>query len=221
MIEEAFCHNPRALTRTVAGSSLKESMEPSIEIFVPLRLYGRVGWAALAGSAISVLCGLREHWAYVPGGLCAATALILLWLSLRPAIRIGHTQFSVGERAIAWREVREINSSRLISPLVLHLKLTNSRHRTLVFPGEPERIAKLLFYLRLHSTLASFDGVAYRDYWTWNNVKEQTGDTRESAPVRMLSRSDEDEIERMFKKLKSAGRLDSKSKDSSKTPHED
>lgn len=196
-------------------------MEPTVDIFVPSRLYARVGWLALAGSILSVLCGLREHWAFIPGALCAATAIGLFWLSLRPAIRIGHTQFNVGERAIAWREVREINASKLVSPLVLKLKLTNARTKTLIFPGEPERIAKLMFQLRRHSTLASFDGVAYRDYWTWNNVKEQTGDSRDTGPVRMLSRDDEEEIERMFRRLKQAGRLDSKSKDPSKTPHED
>lgn len=197
-------------------------MEPSVDIYVPSRLYARVGWAAFAGSLVCLLCGLRAHAAFIPGVLCLITALALFWLASRPPIRIGHTQFNIGERAIAWREIREINSSRFVSPLVLKLKLTNARHKRLVFPGEPERIAKLLYHLRKQSTLATFDGVAYRDYWTWNNIKEQTGgDAMEGGPVRMLSQDDEDEIERMFKKLKSVGRLDSKSKDSSKTPHED
>ncbi len=185
-------------------------MEPSVDIYVPSRLYARVGWAALAGSLVCVLCGFRAHLAFIPAALCIATALVLFWLSVRPAIRIGHTQFNVGERAIAWREIREINTSRFVSPLVIKLKLTNSRHKRLVFPGDPERIAKLMFHLRKHSTQATFDGVAYRDYWTWNNIKEQTGgDVTERGPVRMLSRDDEDEIERMFKRLKSVGRLDS------------
>jgi hypothetical protein len=39
-------------------------------------------------------------------------------------------------------------------------------------------------------------------------------------PVRMLSAEDEDEIERMYQKLKSVGRLDSRGTDS-KTPDED
>lgn len=197
-------------------------MEPSVDIYVPSRLYARVGWAALAGSLVCALCGLRAPLAFIPGGLCTLTAIVLFWLSMRPAIRIAHSQLNIGERAIAWREVREINSSRFVSPLVLTLKLTNARHKRLVFPGDPERIAKLMFHLRKYSTLATFDGIAYRDYWTWNTIKEQTGgDAAGSGPVRMLSRDDEDEVERMFKRLKSAGRLDSKSKDSPKTPHED
>ena len=197
-------------------------MEPSVEIYLPSRSYARVGWAALAGSVICIGCGFQARYALIPGALCALTALLLLWLSLRPPIRVGHNQFNIGERAIAWREVREVNRSRFVSPLILNLRLTNSRKKILIFPGEPERIARLMLQLRKHSTLATFDGVAYRDYWTWSNVKEQTGaEPTETAPVRMLSRDDEDEIERMYQKLKSVGRLDTRSKDSSPTSHED
>ena len=198
-------------------------MEPRVEIYLPSRLYARVGWAALAGSVVCVLCGLRAPLAYIPGLLCTVTSLVLFWLSFRPAIRVGNTQLNIGERTIAWREIREVNRSRFVSPLILKLKLTNSRYKMLVFPGDPERISKLMFQLRKHSTLATFDGVAYRDYWTWNNIKAQSGvETMEDDPVAMLSRDDEEEIERMFQKLKSAGRLDSRtSKDPSKTSHED
>src|SRR5579863_1190761 len=120
-------------------------MEPSVEIYLPSRLYARVGWAALAGSLISVLCGFRAPLAFIPGALCAVTAAALFWLAARPPIRVGENQFNIGERAIAWREVREINSSRFVSPLILNIKLTNSRHKYLVFPGEPERIEKLMW----------------------------------------------------------------------------
>jgi len=197
-------------------------MEPSVEIYQPSRLYARVGWAALAGTLICILCGFRAPLAFIPGVLCATTAAVLFWLAARPAIRIGETQFNVGERAIAWREVREINSSRFVSPLILKIKLTNSRHKVLIFPGEPERIARLMFQLRKNSQLATFDGVAYRDYWIWSSL---TGLRSESPvleqPVRMLSTEDEEEIERMYQKLKTVGRLDSCTTDPSKTSHED
>ena len=197
-------------------------MEPCVEIYQPSRLYSRVGWAALGGSVVCILCGFRAPLAFIPGLLCALTTGVLFWLSKRPAIRIGDTQFNIGERAIAWREVREINSSRFLSPLVLKLKLTNSRRKTLVFPGEPERIARLMFQLRKNSSMATFDGVAHRDYWTWNGIRELSGDNSISdQPVRMLSQTDEEEIERMYQKLKSVGRLDSRNADSSKASHED
>lgn len=197
-------------------------MEPSVEIFQPSRLYARVGWAALAGSAICVLCGFRAPLAFIPGFLCAITSAVLFWVAARPAVRVGETQFNIGERAIAWREVREINSTRFVSPLLLRIKLTNSRRKTLIYPGDPERIARLMFQLRKNSQLATFDGVAYRDYWTWTSLAGMGRDNPTlDQPVRMLSPDEEDEIERMYQKLKTVGRLDSRSTDSSKTSHED
>lgn len=197
-------------------------MEPSVEIYQPSPAYARLGWAALAGSAVCLICGLRAPLAFVPGALCAVTSLVLFWLAARPAIRVGSTQFNIGERAIAWQEVREINSSRFISPLILKLKLTNSRRKALIFPGEPERIAKLLDTLRKHSMLATFNGIAYRDYWTWNDVKELSGDNSPNeTPVRMISAEDEEEVERMYQKLKSFRDLDSRDTDQSRASHED
>lgn len=207
-------------------------MEPSIEIYQPSRLYSWTAWAALAGSVVCVLCGLRAPLAFIPGFLCATTAAVLFWLAARPCIRVGEAQFNIGERAIAWREVREINTSRFnttrfnttrfVSPLILNLKLTNSRHKVLVFPGDPERIIRLTHQLRKNAYLSTFDGVAYRDYWTWSNLAGTRAQTpAHDQPVRMLSPEDEDEIERMYQKLKAVGRLDSRGTDSSKTSHKD
>lgn len=190
-------------------------MEPtSVETYLPSRLYARIGWAALAGALVCVLCGFRAPLAFIPGFLCAATAASLFWLSARPPIRLGETQFNIGQRAIAWREVREINSSRFVSPLILNLKLTNSRHKYLIFPGEPERIDKLMWQLRKNSFLATFDGVGYRDYWAWAAVASARGENPvPEQPVRMLSTEEEEEIERMYQNLRAIGRLDSRSSD--------
>lgn len=194
-------------------------MEPSAEIYQPSRLYVRVGWAAIGGAAVCALCGVRAPLALIPGGLCAATSVLLFWLALRPRIRIAEGQLNIGERAIAWREIREINSTRFVSPLVVRLRLTNSRRKVLLYPGTPERIARLLFRLRKLSTSATFDGVAYRDYWTWSAIRELSGDESVGSPVRMVSHDDEEEIERMYQKLRGVGPLDPH-KDS-KAPHED
>src|ERR1700742_3712033 len=119
-------------------------MEPNVERFLPSRFYASVGWAALIGSLICVLCAFRAPYAFIPAVLCILTAAGLFWLASRPLISVGETQFTIGERAIAWREVREINRSRFLSPLVLQIKLTNSRSKILVYPGEPSRIELLL-----------------------------------------------------------------------------
>ena len=196
-------------------------MDSSVQVYQPSRLYARAGWLAIAGSVVCILCGLRAPLSYIPGALCAVTAGLLFWLNARPVIRVGENQFTIGERAIAWREVREINSSRFKSPLVLWLKLTNSRKKLLIFPGEPARIAHLIGLLRKNAQFATFDGVAYRDFWTWASLSGLPSDAPVlDQPVKMVSTEEEDEIERMFQTLRTAGRFDAHA-DSSTTPHED
>src|SRR5882724_6782105 len=197
-------------------------MESSVEIFVPARLYARVGWATLAASMLCILSGFRAPLAFIPAFAFAGGAAALFWLAARPPIRIGETQFNVGERAIAWREVREINRSRFVSPLVLRLKLTNSRQKMLVYPGEPERVQRLLIELRRNSELATFDGVTYRDYWTWSTLNSPQGhNPLLDHPVRMFSSEDEADVERMYQKLKTVGHLDTRSPETSSSADED
>lgn len=195
-------------------------MEPTVESFLPSRQYARVGWAALAGSLVCVMCGFGAALAFIPALLCASTAAAIFWLAARPPIRLGDTQFNVGERSIAWREVREINRSRFnnagfVSPLILHLKLTNGRYRFLIYPGDPDRVERLSKALRKNAHLASFDGVPYRDFWMWNEPLGE--DDRPSLPapaappIHLFSKEDEEEIERLYQKLKTVGRLDSRS----------
>lgn len=196
-------------------------MEPGVEIFVPSRVYARAGWATLAGSLLCVLGAFREPLALIPGLAFAAVATALFWLASRPPIRVGETQFNIGERAIAWREVREINRSRFVSPLVLRLRLTNSRQKVLVYPGEPENVRRLLLELRRNSQLATFDGVTYRDYWTWCTLNAPEGHTPLlEQPVRMFSAEDEAEVERLYQKLKAVGRLDTRSPENSTASEE-
>lgn len=201
-------------------------MQSSIEIYQPSRLYSWTGWAASAGFLVGAACGFRAPLAFIPAFLCAITSAALFWLAARPWIRVGETQFNIGERAIAWREVREINSSRFntdyfVSPLILKIKLTNSRSKILIYPGDPGRIDQLTSQLRKHSHLATFDGVSHRDFWAWSTTESPNTDKRTpEPPARMLIPEDEEEIERLYQKLKTVGHLDSRTNDSSKTPHE-
>jgi hypothetical protein len=209
-------------------------MEPCVETFLPSRWYTRAGWLTLAGSAAVASLGLRSPVLLFLGCAGAIFAFLLLWLSSRPAIHVGETQFNIGERSIAWREVKEVNRIRLLSPLILRLKLTNSRRRTLIYPGAVSRVEQLVHLLRKNSHLATFDGIAYRDYWTWSSMAglhgsnlqgpkqlgpaqsvqkllpngSPKGTPKMDQPVRMLTQEEEDEIERMYQKLKAVGSLD-------------
>ena len=200
-------------------------MQPCVETFVPSRWYARTGWFAAAGSAALTFFGFRSPIFLILGAVAALSALLLLWLSSRPAIQVGETQFNIGERAIAWREVKEVNRIRILSPLILRIMLTNSRKKILIYPGEVGRVEQLVHLLRKNSHLATFDGVAYRDYWTWSSMaglhsrkvagtlpagQKQTQKPLLDHPVRMLTTDEEDEIERMYQKLKAVGSLDSR-----------
>jgi hypothetical protein len=200
-------------------------MEPCVETFVPSRWYARTGWFTAAGSAALTFFGFRSPIFLILGAVAALSALLLLWLSSRPAIQVGEMQFNIGERAIAWREVKEVNRVRLLSPLILRIKLTNSRKKILIYPGEVGRVEQLVHLLRKNSHLATFDGVAYRDYWTWSSMaglhsrkaagalppgQKQTQKPLLDHPVRMLTTDEEDEIERMYQKLKAVGSLDTR-----------
>ena len=187
-------------------------MEPNSEVYIPSRLYARAGWFGLAGAVVCVFCGLRAPFAFIPAFLCCITSVCLFLLASCSSVVVNENQFLLGTRAIAWREVREVNSTRLVSPLVLRLTLTNHRKKWLIYPGEPERISKLVNQLRLNSTLATFDGISHKDYWTWTSMGALRGShPTADQPVRMISHEDEEEIERMYRQLKSVGRLDSRS----------
>ncbi len=201
-------------------------MEPNVETFLPSRQYARFGWAALAGSLICVLCGFGAPLAFIPALLCATTAAAVFWLAARPPLRTGETQFNIGERSIAWREVREINRSRFnntgfISPLMLHLRLTNGRRRFLVYPGDADRIERLLKILRKNSHMASFDGIPHREYWMWNDPageEDRPALPPAAPPAPLFSKEDEEEIERLYQRLKTVGRLDSRTSSPKDSP---
>ncbi len=189
-------------------------MEPCVETFVPSRLYARAGWLSAVLSALLASLAFRSPILLIAGAICSLVALSLLWLSARPCIQVGEMQFNIGDRAIAWREVTEVNRIRIIAPLVMRIKLTNGRKRLLIYPGEVKRAEQLLHRLRKSSYLATFDGVAYRDYVAWSGMPDLASTTAQGGPrpqpIRMMSRSDEDEIEKMFQKLKAVGSLDSR-----------
>jgi hypothetical protein len=160
-----------------------------------------------------VACGLFSPFALIPAGMLAASAALVFWLALRPPITVFPSQLLVGQRAIAWQEIRAINQT-LASPLVLKLRLTNNRRYLLVFPGEHERILKLVTHIRNRSFLASFDGIPYQDYHLWSNLSDSEAEELGlEHPIPMISGEEEQEIERLYQKLKSVGHLDSTVKD--------
>jgi len=81
----------------------------------------------------------------------------------------------------------------------------------LIHPGDLDSSASLLRHLRRNSREALLDGVPYRQFW--GGPPSPT--PAQIAPPRypMLRPEDEDEVERMFQRLKSVGHLERRDAD--------
>jgi hypothetical protein len=116
----------------------------------------------------------------------------------------------VGKRAIPWDDIRRVDRTGWLSPLVVQLTLAEGSRQVIVFPGELDSANSLLRALRRYSRNALIDGIPYRQFWG-----EQTAAVRAKQPTppkfRMLSPEDEADVERLYQRLKTVGRLDKSS----------
>jgi hypothetical protein len=179
--------------------------------YISSRRYLVIALAAFAGGAISGLAGLRWPAMWIGmsacGGALALAGACLLLLALRPPIEIHESRLMIGRRAILWSDVRRLDRIPWLTawnaPLAVYLTLSDEACVLVLYAGEPDSSAALLRHLRRYSREALLDGIPYPQFW---------GETapKQLAPprYRLLRPEDEDEIERMFQRLKTVGRLD-------------
>ena len=171
-------------------------------------------WAACAALAIATISGwvaLRWEYAWIAAFLALATAILLLLLALQPAVEIFETHLRMGRRAIPWTQIRRVDRAAVM-PLVVRLTLADRQHVILVYGGDPASVARLLRDLRRHSREALIDGVPYRQFW--GEPARAAGSGRRPMPpprYPILLAADEAEVERLFRQLKTAGRLEPES----------
>ena len=183
--------------------------------YLPSRHYLAAGFVALGLSAFSFWCGI--HWypyaAFIPAVLFLLTALLILGVTLRSTVEIHESHLKMQGRVIPWAQVRRLDRTGWISPLVLYITLLDNTRLMLVYPGDLESANSLLRHLRRYSREALIEGVPYRQFW---------GDALAPAPERrqmpspkyhLLRPDDEAEVERMFQRLKTVGHIDPKSAD--------
>lgn len=172
---------------------------------------------ALAGAALAAWTAVRFNPAsvlspsWVAAGLFVLTAAGLLVMLLRPAIEIHETHLAIGRRIIPWSEVRRVDQTAWTAPLAVYLTLADKSRELLIYPGDPDASAGLLRHLRRFSREALIDGVPYRQFWG----ETATSEPKQLPPTRypLLRPEDEDEVERMFQRLKSVGRIDQRNSD--------
>lgn len=159
--------------------------------------------------------GLRWPMVWMTAALFAISALAIWALARLPAIEIHGTHLMVGPRVIAWSEIRRLDQTRWNAPLVVQMTLDRGRRLLVVYPGDLDSSASLLRHLRRYSREALIDGIPYRQFWGEPQGKPPAAEPNQLPPPRypLMRPEDEEEVERMFQRLKSVGRLDPRGSD--------
>lgn len=169
-------------------------------------------YAALCGvgAAGSAWAGLNWGFAWIAAVISfLAAAFAMLALTLRPAIEVHSGYLSVGRHIIFWNEIRRVDRTRWTAPLLVRLTLSGSRGLFLLHPGSADSSIALLRDLFRNSTEALLDGVPHNEFWA-----HASSPASDPAPRgRLLLPEDEAEVERLFQRLKTAGRLDQRGND--------
>ena len=164
---------------------------------------------------------LRWTPSWIAAGLFAISALLMLAVTLRPAVEIHETHLAIGRMRIPWREIQRIDQTGWNTPLAVMLTLRSQQRILLLYPGDLDSSSSLLRHLRRFSREALLDGIPYREYWGEHATAEAASDAASdkdadaAAPARypVLNAEDEEEVERLFQRLKSVGHLESKNSD--------
>lgn len=203
-------------------------MNRPVACYRPSRRYALFALLAIGGTLFSIWTAMRWPATWTAAALFGATAVVLIALLCRRSIEIHETHLQIGRRVIFWNEIRRLDQTGWLAPLAVHLTLSGGRRLLLLYAGDVESSASLLRYLRRYSRNALLDGIPYRQAWGDRDTSEggRTGNrstgpavTVEPQPRRQETRrpllrpEEEEEIERMFQRLKSVGRLDQRGSD--------
>lgn len=184
--------------------------------YLPARHYLWFGVTAVVLALLSALAvfagwlGLGLPLALIPAALFLLTAALLFAMAFRPAIEVHEGYVSIGKRHIPWMDIRRLDRTGWISPLVLRMTLYDDTRLMLVYPGDLDSCNSLLRHLRRFATDALIDGIPYRQYW---GELLAPGVERKQVPApryRILRPEDEAEVERLYQRLKTVGHLDQK-----------
>lgn len=179
--------------------------------YAPSRLYLQAALAALAGAALSAAFAITWDPAWIPAALFTATAALLGSQALRRPIEVHDTHLAVGRNLIPWADIRRLDTTGWLSPLVVRLTLFDDRRILIVYPGDPASSARLLGQLRHLARHALIDGVPYRRYWGESPPASPLRKPPVTAPrPQVLTPEEEAEIERLYQRLKAVGHLDAR-----------
>ncbi len=178
--------------------------------YTPSRHYLQAGLAALAFALFSGWCGLTWNPAFIPAVLFLASAALLLFLAFQPPVEIHEKHLVIGRRVIPWSDIRRLDRTGWISPLVVHITLHDKSRIVLIHPSDQDSANSLLRHLRRCSREALIDGIPYRQFWGEGLAPSVERAQLPSPRYRLLRPEDEAEVERLYQRLKTVGHLDPK-----------
>ena len=178
--------------------------------YLPARHYFVFAIVAFGLALFSGWMGLDWTPAFIPAVLFIFSSALLVFMAVRPAIEIHEGYLAVGKRIVPWMDIRRLDRTGWVSPLIVRLTLYDDSRVTLIFPGDLDSCNSLLRNLRRFSRDSLIDGIPYRQYW--GEVLSSSGDRKVVPPprYRILRPEDEAEVERLYQRLKTVGNLDQK-----------
>ncbi|HEY1340792.1 MAG TPA: hypothetical protein VGF59_24940, partial [Bryobacteraceae bacterium] len=133
--------------------------------YLPARHYLWFGASAVLLAGLSAWRGWEWPLAFIPCGLFLLSAAVLFAMAFRPAIEIHEGYLSIGRRIIPWMDIRRLDRTGWVSPLIVRVTLFDDSRFTLIYPGDLDSCNSLLRHLRRLSRDALIDGIPYRQYW--------------------------------------------------------
>ena len=192
------------------GPGYAEIVAVPVSRYMPSRHYLSAGLVALGLAAFSVWFRFRWTPAFFPAFLFLVSSALVLFVAFQPPIEIHETHLKISKRSIPWSQVRRLDRTGWVSPLVVHLTLVDDERILLIYPGDLDSANSLLRHLRRHSREALIDGIPYRQFWGEALAAPAERRRLPSPKYQLLRPDDEAEVERMFQRLKTVGHIDPK-----------
>ena len=178
--------------------------------YLPARYFLWSGIVAVALAGFSAWVAWSWPWAYIPAALALLTAVPLFAMAFYPPIEVHEGYLAIGKRQIPWMDIRRLDRTGWISPLLVRLTLYDDSRMLLVYPGDLDSCNSLLRHLRRFASDALIDGIPYRQYWGELLAPGVERKQVVSPRYRILRPEDEAEVERLYQRLKTVGNLDQK-----------
>ena len=215
-------------------------MSEPVARFLPWRHLTTFGFLALALGGFCAWLGRFWVGSYVVAGLFVVSGAILFLAAFQPVVEIHDRFVRIVNEMVPWNQIRRLDRTRWISPLLLYITLVDDRRMRVFYPANLSACAALLRQLRRNSRESLIDGVAYSEYWgelfpqiappsaSKSSFPSSSSSSSSSKPTdkltevqvsrrqletpkyRLLRQDDEDEVIRLYQRLKSVGHIDPK-----------